>query len=128
LIASLCSVGLTILVLGPLGWGLAGAALAVTLPLTIVNVTYLPLLVCRKTGLSVARYFKATAAEPMVRILPFAICLVIARLVFGSQPLTGLACAGVAGGVILAAVYWLYVLPEKIKLWTLRFVGVKGIG
>jgi len=126
-VASLCSVGLTVLALGPLGWGLAGAAVAVTLPLTIVNIVYLPFLACRQTGLSVGRYFTIVTVGSMVHVLPFAICLVVARFVFSSKPLIGLAWGGLVGGVVLAFTYWRYVLPDRVKLWVLRFGCVKRI-
>jgi len=128
LIASSCSVGLTILALGPLGWGLAAAAAAVTLPLTIVNVLYIPLLVCRKTGLSVARYFKATMAESMVHVLPFAICLVVARIALRNRPLTGLAWGSLVGGAVLSALYWRYALPDKVKEQVRKSLGRGKVG
>jgi O-antigen/teichoic acid export membrane protein len=113
-VASVCSAGLTVLMLGYLKWGIAGAAVAVTLPLTTMNIVYLPLLICRKVGLDVRRYFLSVIAGPAVHILPFAICLVVARLIFQTQPLLGLALGGSVGGAILATSYWRYVLPERI--------------
>jgi len=113
-IASLCSVGLTILVLGPLEWGLTGAAVAVTLPLTFINLVYLPYLICRQFNLDMTRYFASVMAGPSVHVLPFAICLVSARLVFRTEPLMGLIWGGAGGGAILAVLYWRYVLPNSI--------------
>jgi len=114
-IASLCSVGLTVLVLGYLGLGLVGVAVAVTLPLTVVNVVYLPLLTCRRVGLGFRQYFLSIMVGPTVHILPFAICLVGARLVFHTEPLLGLIWGGVVGLAILVVIYWRYVLPDQIK-------------
>ncbi len=119
-IASMCSVGLTFLALGPLGLGIAGTAIAVTLPLTIMNLVYLPLLICRRVGLDMRRYFLSVTAGPAVHILPFVICLVVARLVFSAKPLIGLALGGTIGSVILTIVYWRYVLPDRIKMWVAR--------
>jgi len=118
-VASLCSVGLTVLALGPLDTGLAGAAIAVTLPLTIVNLIYLPLLVCRRVGLDLSRYFLNAMVEPVVYTLPFAACLVVARIMFPAQPLLGLVWGAASGSVVLAIVYWRYVLPKSIcrKIW-----------
>lgn len=115
-VASLCSVGLTVLVLGYLGWGIVGAAVAVTLPLTVMNAAYLPRLVCRRVGLNMRRYFLSVMAGPIVHVMPFVICLVAARLVFQNKPLTGLILGGTAGGAILAILYWRYVLPDRIKM------------
>ncbi len=120
-IGSLCSVGLTVLVLGYLKWGLVGTSLAVTLPLTIVNALYVPFLICRRVHLDVGRYALTVLADPAVRILPFTICLVIARVLFQTRPLTGLALGGGVGGAVLTVLYWRYVLPEQMKARLPRF-------
>lgn len=125
-VASLCSVGLTILVLGYLKWGLAGAAFAVTLPLAIMNMVYLPLLICRRIGLNMGRYFVSVSAGPVIHVLPFAICLVAARIAFSAEPTTGLIWGGTAGGTILAVLYFQYVLPDRIKMRVLRLMGLGG--
>lgn len=113
-ITSLCSVGLVVLVLGFLRWGLAGAAVAVTLPLTIMNIVYLPLLICRRLELDVRQYFLSVTVKPAVHVLPFAICLVVARIVFRTEPLAGLAWGGGTGSIVLVVLYWKYVLPKSI--------------
>jgi len=110
--ASLCSAGLTFLALGPLGLGTVWAAVAVTVPVTIVNLVYLPPLVCRRVGLGLKQYFLSVAVGPMMRVFPFAACLLVARLVFPGEPLLGLVWGGLAGSAVLAALYWRYVLPK----------------
>jgi O-antigen/teichoic acid export membrane protein len=120
-IASLFSVGLTVLTVGYFEWGLIGAAVGITLPLTILNVLYLPRLVCGKVGLGVLQYFKAVTLEPLFYVLPFALCLAGARLIFANKPLTGLLWGSLVGGVVLAALYWRYILPDRIKTWTIRY-------
>jgi O-antigen/teichoic acid export membrane protein len=115
IVAALCSVGLNILVLKYFQWGLVGTAVAVSLPLTILNVVDIPLLLCRRLGLTYRRYFLAVAVEPVMRTLPFALCLVITRLIFWNKPLVGLACAAGIGGMILAVTYWCSVLPVSIR-------------
>ncbi|MFC1634700.1 polysaccharide deacetylase family protein [Planctomycetota bacterium] len=123
LVASLCSVGLTVLVLGPLEWGLIGTAVAVVLPLTIVNLFYLPLLMCRKVDLDVRRYVLSVAIGPAKHVLPFAICLVAARLVFHTKPLIGLVCGGV-GSIMLLMTYWKYVLPENMRVKIMNTIWI----
>ena len=121
-VASLCSVGLTVLVFRYLGWGIVGAAVAVTLPLTIINVIYLPYLICRRVELDMKRYFRSVTAGPAVHVLPFAICLIVARLIFHNKPLIGLALSGAIGGAVLTVLYWRYVLPNRIKIWVFRYL------
>lgn len=94
--------------------GLTGAAVAVTVPLLIVNVLYLPILLCRRLGQSLAQFYRDVGVRPTIHILPFAICLVGARLVFNTYPVISVVlCA--AGSVQVAIVYWRGVLPEKLK-------------
>jgi len=121
IVASVCSVTLTVLLIGHLRWGIVGAAVAVTLPLTLINVLYLPVLVCRKVGIGVRRYFLKVIIGPAVHTLPFAILLALARFVFAATPLRGLLWGGLAGGTVLAALYYQYVLPDRIKTRFLRF-------
>ncbi len=120
--ASLCSVGLTVLVLGFLKWRLAGVAIAVTLPLTIINIVYLPLLICRRVELDVKRYLLFVTVGPVIHVLPFAICLLAGRFVFKANPLNGLLWGGAVGGAILAVIYWRYVLPAKLSIKIKEFL------
>ncbi len=120
-ITSLFSVGLTVLTIGYFKWGLIGAAIGITLPLTILNVVYLPRLICRKVGLSTVRYFLSVMIGPMLHVLPFALCLVGSRLIFPTKPFTGFLCGGSVGGTVLAILYWRYVLPDRIKIWAFHY-------
>jgi hypothetical protein len=123
-IASLCSVGLAILALEYFRWGLIGVALAVTLPLTVMNVTYLARLVCKQVGLSMRYYFLSVLIGPIIHVLPFAICLIVARFAFQTKLMTGLVWGGIAGGVILAVLYYRYVLPDRLRLKVSNLMGV----
>jgi len=115
LVASLCSVGLNIVALKYLGWGLVGTAVAVTLPLAVLNVVDIPLLICRRVGLGARRYYASVIVSPVVHTLPLAICLVAARLAFHTRPLIGLGLGGVVGGGILGVIYWRNVLPDRMR-------------
>ena len=125
-VASVCSVGLTILALGYLRFGLAGTATAVMLPLTIMNVVYLPALVCRRVDLDLKQYFWDVTTGPLVHVLPFLICLVVARFIFKKEPWIGLLWGVTVGGAILAFQYYCYVLPAQIKMRIASFVGLKS--
>jgi len=92
--------------------GLVGTAGGRHAPLTIVNLVISRCLMCRRVRLEVKRYFLSVAIGPAIHVLPFAICLVGARLIFRTEPLIGLACGAAVGGTILGAVYWRYVLPR----------------
>lgn len=115
-VASLCSVGLNVLALTYFEWGLVGTALAVTLPLTVLNLVDIPLLVSRRVGLGVRHYFVSIMVGPLWHTLPFTACLVGARLVFHSRPLLGLLWGGAVGGTLLMAIYWRHVLPVRVKM------------
>jgi O-antigen/teichoic acid export membrane protein len=122
LAASLCSVGLNIVVLKYLGWGLVGTAIAVSLPLTILNIVDIPLLLCRRVGLNYRRYFWSVAIGPVLHTLPFAACLMTGRLVFQARPLTGLLLGAIVGGSTLAVIYWRCVFPDRIKAGVLQYL------
>lgn len=115
-VASLSSVGLNVLVLKYWQGGLLGTAIAVTLPLAIVNMVDIPLLICRRIGLNARRYYVGVLTGPVVHTLPFVVCLVAARLVFRDRPMIGLALGTAVGGTILAVTYWRSVLPDSMRV------------
>jgi len=115
LVASLLAVVLTVVALGPLHAGLVAVALAVTVPLTIANVVYIPLYACRKLGLPLRRYWVDTLRGPVLCAIPFAFCLLGARMVFEGQPVVSLVSGACAGGATLAFLYWRYVLPSSYR-------------
>jgi len=122
-VASLCSAGMTLLVLGHLHWGLAATALAITLPLAIVNLIYLPLVICRRVGLDLRSYFAAVTIKPIILVSSFAICLVLAHCLFAAAPVKALLWGCAAGGAILTVVYWRFVLPTNLKARILAFIA-----
>jgi len=124
-VASLCSVALTVLVLRYLHWGLLGAVVATTLPLAILNLLYIPCLICRRVGLDVRRYFLAVVVGPVLHTLPFAICLVAARLAFQARPLAGLAWGGMIGCIVLMIIYSRNVLPDSVRI---KILGALRLG
>jgi O-antigen/teichoic acid export membrane protein len=94
--------------------GLTAAAVAVTVPLLIVNLWYLPMLLCRRLQQSMGKFYSEVVVGPVIHVLPFTICLVVGRLLFKSYPVPALGLCAV-GGVTLAIFYWHKVLPEKLK-------------
>lgn len=94
--------------------GLTAAAVAVTVPLLLVNVVYLPVLLCRRLGQTLGKFYAKVAVRPLIHVLPFTISLVGGRLLFKTYPIAAMAlCA--AGAVILSVSYWRSVVPEKLK-------------
>jgi len=87
--------------------GLAMAAVAVTVPLLIVNVLYLPTLLCRRLGHSLAGFYRKVLVAPLIHTLPFAACLVMGRYLFGKYPIPGLSVCAV--GCIALAIF--YAIP-----------------
>ncbi len=122
LICSICSFCLMFLMLGVLKAGLVGAAIAVMLPVTIMHIVYLPNLVCRRVGMSTRQYLLGVTTRPVIHVLPFVSCLVIARLVFPGHPLRGLAWGGSTGSITLAILYWRYVLPDRMRRKILKIM------
>jgi O-antigen/teichoic acid export membrane protein len=114
-VASVCSVALMVVGLGYLRWGLAGAAVASTLPLMIVNIVYLPAFACRKLGMSVAQYALGALARPALCSLPFLFCLIAARILFLRQPITAFILGVSAGTVVLLPIYWRFALSASLK-------------
>ena len=113
-IGSALSAGAVFIALKGFHCGLTVAAVAVTVPLLVVNVLYLPLLLCRRLGQSLGTFYRRVAVDPLLHALPFCVCLVIGRLLFNTHPAAAIGvCA--AGGVTLAIFYWRRVLPHSLK-------------
>jgi hypothetical protein len=100
--------------------GLNWAALAITVPVLAVNLWYLPRLLCRHLGQDLGTFYRSVAYRPLLYVLPFAVCLVAARMLARAHPMEAAdVCAG--GGVILAVFYWHKVLPERLKSAVVAF-------
>ncbi len=125
-LAAICSVGLTFLVLGPLNMGLVALAIATTLPLFVVNMVYVPMLVCRHIGLSLWQYYKEVGMQPIRYMLPFAGCLIVAKNVFYNAPIAGFISGTAIGGILLSVLYFKYVVPGSLKTRLLRLVDRRG--
>jgi O-antigen/teichoic acid export membrane protein len=94
--------------------GLTAAALAITIPLFIVNVLYLPMLLCRRLGHGLGSFYRKVAVAPLLHTIPFAICLGIGRWLFDARPIAAMVVCAV-GCVALGIFYWRSVLPPSLK-------------
>jgi len=117
LVGALCSALLLAIGLAVFKWGLLGAALCFAVPQGVVDGLVTPIMACRRLKIRVRTFFAQTFGRPALAVLPWAVCLVVARGSLTEHP--ALAAAFVAfGGLSLAFVYWQWVLPEK---WKRRF-------
>jgi hypothetical protein len=120
-LGSLGSILMAVFMVRYLHAGLVGMALAVTVPPLLTNMAYIPWMACRHLGLNLGSFFRRAVGQPLLQVLPFTVCLVIGRLVFDQHPFMAVFTL-LAGGAILAAFYWHYVLPDRLKGWALRFI------
>jgi len=121
LAASIVAIALGVLAVGLLGWGLLGAALAVTVPILVASVVYVPAYACRHLGLRLGRYLRESLLAPVLCALPFTAALLACRLTLADSPLVSLACGLLAGGAMLAPLYWRYAMPLSIKERLIRW-------
>lgn len=120
--AALCSVLIGVIVLGPLDWGMWGAAIAIALPVTISAGIVLPVYACRLLGLRLRHYAKLTVPGPVAAVIPFALCLLLARWLWADEPLQALGYGMGIGGSVLAAIYWMWVVPDHLRGTIRRFL------
>jgi O-antigen/teichoic acid export membrane protein len=116
LAGALASVGLGAAALGPLSWGLPGAAVALTLPTTITYGIYIPAYACRRLGLPFVQYLTTVWSRPLVHVIPFLACLIGARFLATHSLVWGLVGAALVGGCTLLITYWFGVVPISLKV------------
>jgi O-antigen/teichoic acid export membrane protein len=114
LIAAVCGFGMVLLLVGPLHAGLAGAALAVAVPLTLANGVYVPIYTCRQLRMPLSRYIRHAWLEPLACVAPFGLCLAAARFCGAQRPWQALMWLA-GGALVLGVIYWQCVLPASMK-------------
>jgi O-antigen/teichoic acid export membrane protein len=115
LAASIIAVALGVLVVGPLGWGLVCAALAVTVPILITSVVYVPAYACRHLGVPLRRYLRESLLAPVLCSVPFTLAMLACRIMLADSALVAIACGMGVGGLLVAPLYWKYALPSSLK-------------
>jgi len=98
-----------------MGWDLLKAALLIALPLTIGRGVIVPVYACRKVGIPLGKYIRGAFLGPSLCILPFALCLILSRILFADNVFAVLGYGSAAGALILGLLYWRYILPENIR-------------
>ena len=100
--------------------GVRGVALAVGVPMTIVNGIYLPVYACRRMGIPALTFWREVWRGPVACAVPYLLCLVGGRLAFPKSPAVALAAGWGAGLAVLAVLYWRSVVPPR---WKKRLLG-----
>jgi O-antigen/teichoic acid export membrane protein len=97
-----------------LGWGLLGTALAIAVPTTILGIIS-NVYSCRQVGVTLSDYFRNAWLAPAACSAVFAVVLAASRVTFADRPLAAVASGCLSGGVILALLYWRFVVPDSIR-------------
>ncbi len=114
-LALLTGAGLSWLLIGPLQWGLVGAALALVLPLVISGGILLPWDACRRLGVPLSTYLYGVAAGPLAASLPLVAVLAMAQVAPLPGSLATLVCGAGLGTLVTALIYWRWVVPPQVK-------------
>lgn len=102
------------------GGGLIAVSVASIAPIAAMNAFWLPAHACRLLGIPIGRYLSEVWSGPLLCAAPFAGVLVAARLALPHSPAGALLSGLVAGGLVLAALYWRLALPETWRTKILR--------
>jgi O-antigen/teichoic acid export membrane protein len=112
---ALCGLGLGWIALRHLDWSLVATTVVLVAPTVIGQGIVLPVYTCRRVGIPLSRYLREGFLEPLGCVVPFSVCLVIARILLGHRPAIAIVVGGTAGVLSMAPFYWRYVLPPGTK-------------
>jgi O-antigen/teichoic acid export membrane protein len=115
LAASAVAAGLAFVALGLLHGGLAGAALAVTVPLAVTSGVYIPSRACRLLDAPMLEYWRRVWTGPLLATAPYGAALALGRWWAAPTTLPGLVATMAPAGLILAATYWRFVVPPHAR-------------
>ena len=107
---------LGIVILNFLGWSLINAALLIALPLTLGNGIMMPFFACRQFGITFREYVHYVFFTPFLCSLAFVCVLLISRAAFSGHLILTIGFGAVAGGIILALLYWRFLLPDRYRM------------
>jgi len=106
---------LALIFLGPLHLGLVWAAVALVLPLTLVNGLLLPAIACKVVGLPLRSYIHGTLVKPLVLTAPYAVILLIVRALPLRESYWTLLVALSGGGTLYVWLLWRYALDPALR-------------
>jgi O-antigen/teichoic acid export membrane protein/peptidoglycan/xylan/chitin deacetylase (PgdA/CDA1 family) len=96
-------------------WGLLGAALAITVPLTLMKGLYLPFSACRHLGIPAGAYARAALVIPVLQLMPLILVLAACRFALHDHPALALASAAILGTLAVYPVYWYSLLTPSAR-------------
>jgi hypothetical protein len=120
-------VGVSVLNVTVLGWGLTGAALAIALPMTLGTGVFVPTYACAQLGIPLREYFRRTLVGPLACVVPCALVLALSRYLFADHAFLAVGVGLAGGGLALLPPYWRYVIPRQAKDMAARF-GKDALG
>ena len=100
---------------GYLGWNLVGAALALAVPNTVGNGIVLIWYACRKLEVPIKIFIKHVFVLPVLSNIPYAICLIIIRILFGGKPYLIIVLSVILAAMVLFPIYWKSMMPNQMK-------------
>ena len=115
LFAALLTITAVYISLNFAGGGLHETAICVAVAMTVTNGIYLPWYACHKLSLSLRTFWQQVWRGPIFCAVPFALCLLLARIRFANSLGTAALVGGATGSCVLFACYWTVVLPDRWK-------------
>lgn len=113
------------LLMGPLGMGMVGAAIALAVPMMLTGGLLMPIYACRLLELSPVQYFREILIGPALASVPFTLIVAASRQLMPSDILA-LLVGLIAGGLLTLPIYWRVVVPKEMRervvrrMWTRR--------
>lgn len=95
--------------------GLLSTALAVTIPLSLLDGIFLAWYATRQLNISFGHYIWFAWLTPVLWVVPFTACLLCARFLFPHQPVGALVTGMTSGGIVVGIVYWYYLFPHSLR-------------
>ena len=120
---SIVTMGIGVMILGVSGWSLTGASVVMAISMTVMGLVIL-LFACKKIGIRLGRYLRKSFLAPMAAGVPFAIVLILVRIICADRPLLALCAGFAAGSIVLIPIYWKYFLPQDVRNGICRLPGV----
>jgi len=109
------SIGLGLLFVGVLKWGLSGAALAVAIAVAAGGGFAPAWLACRAVGLSFGIYFVRVLPLPLLCVTPLAIAFTVASIAFPDRAFIQLGVGLGIGGMLTVPLYWRIILTHSLR-------------